>query len=180
MSKRDPEATRRKLLTAGLGEFAEHGIAGARVERIAKSAGFSAGLVYTYFTGKEDLFESVFDTFVKRAEFPITADDLPGYAGRLFDAGQADPEVVRLVEWHRLERPGQVRPAVLEATIAKVAAIRAAQATGRVSARLAAEQLLHLIVQLATDATPGPVHRMMNTAARRAAVVEAVRRVVEP
>lgn len=179
MSKRDPEATRRRLLTAGIAEFAEHGIAGARVDRIARGAGCSAGLVYTYFTGKEDLFETVFDIVVGRAEVPITPDDLPGYAGRLFDATQVNPEASRLVAWLQMERPGAVRPVVLEATIAKIAAIRAAQAAGRVPSRLGPEQLLYVITHLATDPAPGPAERTMDRATRRAAVVEAVRSLVE-
>src|SRR5882757_2692694 len=133
MSERDAEGKRRRLLTAGFSEFAAHGIAGARVDRIAKLAGCSAGLVYTYFTSKDELFEAVFDTIVERAltDPPITADDLPGYAGKLFDANQVYPDVARLITWYQLERPGTTRPATLEATHAKVVAIRAAQAAGK-------------------------------------------------
>ncbi|WP_410622862.1 TetR/AcrR family transcriptional regulator [Amycolatopsis sp. cmx-8-4] len=52
MAPRDPEAKRRALLEAALAEFAEHGIAGATVDRLAGRAQCSVGLVYTYFGGR--------------------------------------------------------------------------------------------------------------------------------
>lgn len=39
--------------------FAEHGIAGARLEEIAARAGVSKGTIYLYFPSKEDLFRAV-------------------------------------------------------------------------------------------------------------------------
>src|SRR3954470_2877036 len=101
MPKRDAEDKRRRLLAAGLAEFAAHGIAGARVDRIAKRAGCSAGLVYTYFTSKDELFETVFDSVVAQTltEAPITPNYLPDYAVRLFDATQSHPEAGRLLAW---------------------------------------------------------------------------------
>ncbi|SNS25778.1 hypothetical protein SAMN05216276_1006189 [Streptosporangium subroseum] len=38
---------------------------------------------------------------------PLTAEDLPGYAVRLYDAYLVHPQLVRLANWARLERtPG--------------------------------------------------------------------------
>ncbi|MFD7445539.1 hypothetical protein [Streptomyces sp. NPDC059909] len=37
-------------------------------------------------------------------EVPFTADDLPGYAGRLFDFLIANPHQLRPATWNRLER----------------------------------------------------------------------------
>jgi AcrR family transcriptional regulator len=178
MAVRDAEGKRRQLLRAGLAEFAAYGIAGARVDRIAKRAGCSAGLVYTYFNSKDELFEAVFDSIVEYAvsAVRITVDDLPGYAGRLYDSRQDHPEVARLVTWYRLERPGKIRPAVAEATRADVEAIRWAQKAGQVSSRFEAAQLLSLIQQLAAAEPP---EASTDTAANRATIVEAVRRLVE-
>jgi AcrR family transcriptional regulator len=182
MSKRDAEGKRQQLLMAGLSEFAAHGIAGARVDRIAKLAGCSAGLVYTYFTSKDELFEAVFDTIVEQSvtQAPITADDLPAYAGKLFDTNMAHPEVARLVTWYRLERPGNTRPAVLEATKANVEAIRVAQQAGEVSTRLDAEQVLYLILQLAAHGSIDSTDGLIDRPAQRAAIVEAVKRLIDP
>ena len=47
MAARDPEDKRRRLIAAGLEEFSERGLAGARLDRIAKRAECSAGLLYS-------------------------------------------------------------------------------------------------------------------------------------
>src|SRR5689334_280350 len=94
MRTRDPETKRRLLLEAALEEFADHGVAGARVDRLAKRAGISAGLVYSFYENKDALFEAVFDLIVEQtvSAVPIDADDLGEYAGRLCDAGLAHPD----------------------------------------------------------------------------------------
>jgi AcrR family transcriptional regulator len=186
MAVRDPEAKRQRLLDAGLAEFAAYGIAGARIDRIAKLAGCSAGLVYTYFGSKDELFEAVFEAILRRtlAGIPITPDDLPGYAGRLFDSHETHPEVVRLITWHQLERAGSGPPlrAVTEAARAKVDAIQAAQRDGIVSDRFRPAQIVALVLSLsAMWSSPGPeTGAVTDRAFRRATVVEAVRRLVEP
>jgi AcrR family transcriptional regulator len=185
MAVRDPEAKRQQLLDAGLAEFAAYGIAGARIDRIAKLAGCSAGLVYTYFGSKDELFEAVFAAIVQRTlvGIPITPDDLPGYAGRLFDSHETHPELVRLVTWHQLERAGGAPlRTVTEAAKAKVDAIRTAQRAGVVSDRFQPEQLVALVLSLsAMWSSPGPeTGALTDRDFRRATVVEAVRRLVEP
>jgi AcrR family transcriptional regulator len=47
--------TRQSLLAAAADEFARFGFDGANVNRIAKSAGFSIGTVYNYFSSKRQL-----------------------------------------------------------------------------------------------------------------------------
>ncbi|WP_328648597.1 TetR family transcriptional regulator [Amycolatopsis sp. NBC_00348] len=188
MAPRDPEAKRRALLEAALAEFAEHGIAGARIDRLAGRARCSVGLVYTYFGGKEELFHAVFDQVVVRTteQAPLSPDDLPEYAGALFDGQTAHPEVMRLAAWHRLEQPGH-RPAIeaiTNANRAKIDAIRQAQDEGRLSTRFSAPELLMLTINTASMwahqnqeiSDLGPHEH----AARRATIVEAVRRLVEP
>ncbi len=188
MAPRDPEAKRRDLLEAALAEFAEHGIAGARVDRLAGRAGCSVGLVYTYFGSKEGLFDAVFDQVVVQTteQVPISPDDLPEYAGALFDGQTAHPEVMRLATWHRLEQQGG-RPAIesiTKANQAKIDAIEQAQRDGRLSTRFTAPELLMLTINTASMwalqsqeiSDLGPREH----AARRATVVAAVRRLVEP
>ncbi|MDT7805389.1 MAG: hypothetical protein QOI78_8822 [Actinomycetota bacterium] len=186
MATRDPAAKRRQLLDAALAEFAAHGIAGARMDRIATRAQCSAGLVYTYFGSKDDLFDAVFDTIVERTltETPITADDLPGYAGRLFDGYVAYPEVARISAWYRLERAGTGRTiqAITDSAKSKVDAIRAAQEAGTVSDRFEPEQLLMMVVSLASMWSAQTVEMTAvapdDQAYRRATVTEAVRKLV--
>ena len=106
--KRDAEATKRRILDAATAEFAAHGIAGARVDRIAAAAGANKSLIYAYFGNKDGLFDAVFDAAVTSHidQVPIDVDDLPAYAARLYDARLASPELVRLADWDRLERDG--------------------------------------------------------------------------
>lgn len=98
--------TRRRILDAATEEFAAHGIAGARVDRIAARSGMSKPMLYAYFGGKDRLFDAAFDDHVLAnvGRVPFTPDDLPGYAARLYDDYVADPALMRLVMWKRLER----------------------------------------------------------------------------
>ena len=48
--------TRERILSAATAEFARHGLAGARVDRIAERAGANKRMLYHYFGAKEDLF----------------------------------------------------------------------------------------------------------------------------
>ncbi|HEY4269811.1 MAG TPA: TetR family transcriptional regulator [Galbitalea sp.] len=161
MVTRDPEAKKRQLLDAALQEFAAHGIAGARVDQIAKAAGVSAGLVYTYFGSKDELFAAVFDDIVDGTltSTPITPGDLAEYAGRLFDRYEAHPEVQRFVNWYRLEAGSSagLHAASLASMVAKTAVIQEAQDAGTLTKFLPAIDLLGVILQLSSlweNATP--------------------------
>ncbi len=55
------EATRRALLDAATGLFAERGYAGTSVEDIARAARVTRGALYHHFAGKRDVFEAVFE-----------------------------------------------------------------------------------------------------------------------
>ena len=59
--RRDPVATRNKLLTAARHEFARSGLAGARVDEIALRAGVNKQLVYHYFGDKDALYLAVLE-----------------------------------------------------------------------------------------------------------------------
>jgi TetR/AcrR family transcriptional regulator len=59
--RRDPAATRQKLLTAARREFARNGLAGARVDEIAERAGVNKQLVYHYFGDKDALYLAVLE-----------------------------------------------------------------------------------------------------------------------
>ncbi|MEU0881980.1 TetR family transcriptional regulator [Lentzea sp. NPDC005914] len=173
MARRDREQTRRRLLDAAFVEFAAYGIGGARMERIARIAGCSAGLAYNYYGGKEELFDAVQSEVVDAAFVPFDAADLPGYAARLYDRQYEHPEFARLATWHRLERPGPVRRS------GEIEAIRRAQADGLVSARFSAEQVLVLVLAIASMWSDAPADSPDHVV-RRQAVQDAVRRLVEP
>jgi AcrR family transcriptional regulator len=102
----DSAQTRARFLDAAFAEFVEHGLAGARVDRIAAAAGANKQAIYAYFGSKEALFDAVLRQ--RHADLldavPLTPDDLPGYAGALYDYLSAHPEFSRLDMWKRLER----------------------------------------------------------------------------
>ena len=58
---RDAERSQAQLLDAALAEFAEYGLAGARIDRIAQRANLNKRLIYYYFEDKERLFQAVLE-----------------------------------------------------------------------------------------------------------------------
>jgi AcrR family transcriptional regulator len=120
----DATKTKKRLIDAAFAEFAQYGLAGARVDRIGAAAEANKRLIYVYFTNKEHLFDLVVELCIARISkaVPFTPDNLPEYAGALFDHVLAHPEHLRLVVWAQLERP-MVRTKELESYGAKVDAI---------------------------------------------------------
>ena len=57
--RRLPEERPRQILDAALEVFGERGLAGARLDDIARRAGVSKGTIYLYFANKEELFRGV-------------------------------------------------------------------------------------------------------------------------
>jgi len=53
--------TRARILDAALGEFSAYGLAGARTDRIATSAGVNKALLYYYFDSKEGLYTAALE-----------------------------------------------------------------------------------------------------------------------
>lgn len=147
----DAEATRRRLLDAAAREFAEYGIAGARVDRIATAARSNKAQIYHYFTNKDGLFDAVLSELAQDTlrEAPIDAANLPEYAGRLFDRFVNDPVKERLAKWYRLEGDGYAAvETVVASTRDKLAAITEAQSEGLVSNRFTPVELLAMIVHM--------------------------------
>jgi len=55
--------TREKILSAALAEFAQHGLAGARVDRIAERAGVNKAMIYYHFSSKAALHKEIVDEY---------------------------------------------------------------------------------------------------------------------
>jgi AcrR family transcriptional regulator len=58
---RDADRSQGTILAAARDEFAEYGLGGARVDRIAERAGLNKRLIYYYFEDKEKLFQAVLE-----------------------------------------------------------------------------------------------------------------------
>lgn len=107
-TRRTAVAARSAILRAAEREFAEFGTAGARIDRIAKSAQASKERLYAYFGDKNALFIEVWEAVMVRVQTVVEFDafDLPGYAERMVLHYFAHPEDLRMVSWARLEGPG--------------------------------------------------------------------------
>ena len=150
------EQTKTRILEAAFREFAEHGVAGARVDRIAKNAECNKNLIYVYFQNKEALFATVLDRRLSDlyAGLPFTPEDLPGLARRVFDFAQANVEVYRLLGWATLERTAALPPAREREHDRALPLIQAAQESGAIQTDAPPALILMSVMALATAWSP--------------------------
>lgn len=152
------DATRERILAAATAEFAEFGIAGARVDRIAANARANKAQLYAFFGGKEVLFETIFaaslDGIVNAV--PIDATDLPGYAVRLYDEYLEHPALVRLATWARLERrpTGHLTANADQHDAAKLAEIEKAQRAGLIDEWFTPFEVLTTVIAISMTWSP--------------------------
>ncbi|SMH29693.1 transcriptional regulator, TetR family [Rathayibacter oskolensis] len=101
-------SARERILQAATAEFAAHGFAGARVDRVAAAAGLNKERLYAYYGGKRGLFVSTVVEALRALDETLLAEvaDLPDLAGRMFDHVWEHPEFLRLLTWARLEGEG--------------------------------------------------------------------------
>jgi AcrR family transcriptional regulator len=99
-------ATYERIIEVATAEFALHGIAGARVDRIVSAARTNKAQLYAYFGNKEQLFDTIFLASLERITnvVPIDAGDLADWAVQLYDEYLRRPDLIRLATWARLER----------------------------------------------------------------------------
>jgi AcrR family transcriptional regulator len=153
-------ATRRRIMDAATAEFSEHGLAGARVDRIAAVASSNKAQLYAYFTSKELLFDAVFEASLDRIVdvVPIDPSDLPDWAVRLYDEYLARPDLIRLATWARLERHpiGHLVPGdeARRREEGKLEAIRAAQARGLIAVQADPFDVMAMVIAMSMAWSP--------------------------
>jgi len=76
----DPEGTRRNIIEVATEEFAENGLAGARIDEIAARTKASKRMIYYYFEDKDGLYLSVLETAYERVRSVEAKLDLDGLA----------------------------------------------------------------------------------------------------
>lgn len=186
----DADTTRERILTAAADEFARFGAAGARIDRIARSARTSKERLYAHFRSKRQLYHVVAErelaamTEATRME----ATDLPGYAGRVHDYFMTHPDHLRLMHWGLLDiavskAPGDpFQESVRETVRGGIEQLRQAQLAGHLDPSWDPIDIMVVVTQLAlawawqpglVDLVAGQV-RDPSWAARRAAIVAAV------
>jgi len=81
-AKRDAVATKAAIVAAALEEFATFGLAGARMDEIARAARVNKALLYYYFESKEHLYEGVvqqmFEAMTEALRGALETSDGPG------------------------------------------------------------------------------------------------------
>ncbi|WP_199440945.1 TetR family transcriptional regulator [Umezawaea beigongshangensis] len=184
------EATRKRIVDVATREFAEHGIAGARIERVVAAARTNKAQLYAYFGSKERLFDAIFFASLERIVnvVPIDAGDLADWAVRLYDEYLQRPDLIRLATWARLERrpTGHLVENADRLDDAKLRAIAEAQAAGLIRAGDPFDLMALVIamsmawspvsnVYAATADEPADVHDR-----RRELLRDSVRRAVSP
>jgi AcrR family transcriptional regulator len=116
-SRGQPEESRATILQAAAREFAEHGIAGARTDAIARQARVNKALLYYYFKDKETLYGAVLENAfagLKASVFRVLDSDLAprekmlAYAGAYFDFVASNQMYPRLMQREMMRaREGQ-------------------------------------------------------------------------
>jgi AcrR family transcriptional regulator len=188
---RNPETTRQRIFEAAVDEFARHGIAGARIDRIAEHACANKQLIYAYFGSKQALFDEVITDQVSRFHEEVHLDpyDIPAFAGAAFDFFTDNPAIVRLGSWHSLEpgEDGKRIEAIERSLEERVRSIRKARTGGHIDTTFAPEELLVMVYALARawiatipEFELGEAGERASRQRRRRAVVEATRRLVAP
>lgn len=116
--RRDPERARLAILDAATSEFADHGFAGARVDRVAAGAGLNKAMLYHYFGDKEALYVAVLERAyagIREAEGRLELSDAaPVDAVRrlvefTWDYFVAHPEFLSLLNTENLMRAAYVK-----------------------------------------------------------------------
>lgn len=113
----DAEDTRHNILNVATLEFADKGLAGARIDEIAEKTSASKRMIYYYFGSKEGLYRAVLERAygaIRDVEAAVRHDDLPPdaalrqLAGLTFDHHHHNPTFVRLVMNENIHRGAHI------------------------------------------------------------------------
>jgi len=119
--KRNPDATRQRILSAAVKEFAAEGYGGARVDSICKRARANPRMIYHYFGDKDGLYVTVLEhvlSELRREELKLEVDHVAPLAGmlQLFNFVHAHfgahPELISLLSGENVLRARFLRRSV--------------------------------------------------------------------
>jgi AcrR family transcriptional regulator len=186
--------TRERILAAARAELISHGFAGARINRIAESAGTSKERIYAYFRDKEKLLDAVTQDRMLSQEQDVhfDASDLGSYVGALYDFYASHPDDIRVSHWIGLEAVNAALPdnnARVKLLRQRVAATLRAQQSGLIDPSWHPLTLISLLVSIARSWATAPLYARTLSApsvsraslsSNRAAAIEAARRLLTP
>ncbi|MCJ0902331.1 TetR family transcriptional regulator [Rhodococcus sp. ARC_M6] len=153
MAPTDVTATQQRILDAAQEEFGTYGLAGARIDRIAKNGRASKERLYAYFGDKVALFHAVLDADFAEAmeEIEFPGEDMPSHAVELFDAMVRKPQIQRMMIWGQLqgEAPRMRKQAEEHPSwVPRMAAIRKAQDDGIIAPHWDPQDLITMVFGL--------------------------------
>lgn len=197
-SRGKPEQSRAAILQAAVREFSREGVAGARIDAIARAAGVNKALLYYYFKDKDALYEAVLDQVfggMTTTVHEALSRDLPPrqkiltYAQAHFDYIASHPLYPRIVQGElmsagrgtttHLERIAKQYFRPLFSRVTEV--LKAGQASGEFRGVDPLQFVPSMIAVIVFYFTSAPVMRLMSgkdplcaerIAARRAAVLD--------
>ncbi|MBH0055004.1 MULTISPECIES: TetR/AcrR family transcriptional regulator [unclassified Salinibacterium] len=184
--------TKQRVIEAAAAEFAEYGVAGARINRIAETAKASKERIYAWFGDKDALFDHVMQTGLDRLAHAVPIDaDLVEYTVRLHNYFVNDQSAQRVTMWawlHDAETLGSFSEGRVEGYKHKLEVIADAQQRGIVDSSWKPEELLALLLAVASNWERAPAELRSigcpefagSEKARCDSVREAARRLVEP
>jgi AcrR family transcriptional regulator len=145
--------TRDAILEAAIVEFIERGLAGVRMEHVAKRAGYNKALVYRWFKDKETLFhQALTRRFSQRAGLLDKAPD--SLAGLLvWWSGQTlkDPDFIRMILREALDAKEPARSEFRRAYYRRqVDQVKRLQAEGSIDAAFDPEMLFIALLSVVT------------------------------
>jgi AcrR family transcriptional regulator len=114
----DSDATRTNIIDVAAREFADKGLAGARIDEIAEKTNSSKRMIYYYFGGKDELYRAVLErSYAGMREREMAADfeSLPAgeamraHIGQSFDYQTSHPEFARLVMNENIHRAAHLK-----------------------------------------------------------------------
>ena len=126
--KSETKNSKQVILEAALQDFAAHGYEGARVDRIARSAGINKAMIFYYFSSKQNLYRTVIKDalldFIPRVQKVLMESSSPE---RLFESLPAlyiryfsrHRQVIQMIGRELIQSPANITP-IIRATFSEL------------------------------------------------------------
>lgn len=161
------ETTKSKILAAARSLFVENGFAGTSMGNIAKLAAVNHSLIFHHFKNKEQLWLSVKQDIVNEATRQIATlpdHDIPfdEFLREVFRRNlrfyQDSPDIVRMINWQRLEKDSAQAIGVTNSGDMTnwIQAFRYYQSRGDIQSSLKPEWIVTLILSIISSAALDP------------------------
>jgi AcrR family transcriptional regulator len=161
------KSTKEKILTAAKELFVAHGFAGTSMGKVAKLAGVNHSLIFHHFQNKEQLWVAVKHEIVdavdgEKNSLPEITLPFTDFLKALFIRNMAvyreKPEIVRMLNWQRLERNDSVSIGVTASPEmqAWIRAFQHYQQQGDINPDLRPEFIITMILSIISSAALDP------------------------